>query len=114
MAALFAGSPCDPHATIRGRRLQVGAACRPRRASTSRTQTMTHDALVAIDHVTFGYDRRVILSDVSMVFPRGKVIAIMGGSGCGKTTLLRLIGGVLTPQQGTITFDGVPVEPARS
>ena len=72
---------------------------------------MTHDALVAIDHVTFGYDRRVILSDVSMVFPRGKVIAIMGGSGCGKTTLLRLIGGVLTPQQGTITFDGAPVDP---
>jgi len=72
---------------------------------------MTHDALVAIDHVTFGYDRRVILLDVSMVFPRGKVIAIMGGSGCGKTTLLRLIGGVLTPQQGTITFDGAPVDP---
>jgi phospholipid/cholesterol/gamma-HCH transport system ATP-binding protein len=72
---------------------------------------MNHDALVAIDHVTFGYDRRVILSDVSMAFPRGKVIAIMGGSGCGKTTLLRLIGGVLTPQSGTVTFDGTPVNP---
>jgi phospholipid/cholesterol/gamma-HCH transport system ATP-binding protein len=74
-------------------------------------QTMNHDALVAIDHVTFGYDQRVILSNVSMVFPRGKVIAIMGGSGCGKTTLLRLIGGVLTPQKGTVTFDGAPVNP---
>jgi phospholipid/cholesterol/gamma-HCH transport system ATP-binding protein len=72
---------------------------------------MTNDALVAIDHVTFGYDQRVILSDVSMAFPRGKVIAIMGGSGCGKTTLLRLIGGVLTPQRGTVTFDGAPVDP---
>ena len=72
---------------------------------------MNHDALVAIDHVTFGYDQRVILSDVTMTFPRGKVIAIMGGSGCGKTTLLRLIGGVLTPQRGNITFDGAPVNP---
>src|SRR5512147_912460 len=72
---------------------------------------MTNDALVAIDHVTFGYDQRVILSDVTMAFPRGKVIAIMGGSGCGKTTLLRLIGGVLTPQRGTVTFDGAPVDP---
>ncbi|MBS1133057.1 MAG: transporter ATP-binding protein, partial [Burkholderiaceae bacterium] len=61
--------------------------------------------------MTFGYDQRVILSDVTMTFPRGKVIAIMGGSGCGKTTLLRLIGGVLTPQRGNITFDGAPVNP---
>jgi len=72
---------------------------------------MNNDALVQIDHVTFGYDQRVILSDVALTFPRGKVIAIMGGSGCGKTTLLRLIGGTLTPQQGTISFDGRPVNP---
>ena len=72
---------------------------------------MKNDNLVQIDRVTFGYDQRVILSDVSMSFPRGKVIAIMGGSGCGKTTLLRLIGGTLTPQRGTITFDGAPVDP---
>jgi len=35
----------------------------------------------------------------------------MGGSGCGKTTLLRLIGGTLTPQRGTVSFDGSPVNP---
>jgi phospholipid/cholesterol/gamma-HCH transport system ATP-binding protein len=64
------------------------------------------DNIVQIDRVTFGYDRRVILSDISLDFPRGKVIAIMGGSGCGKTTLLRLIGGMLTPQRGRITFNG--------
>jgi len=68
------------------------------------------DAIVTLDHVTFGYDRRVILSDISMTFPRGKVIAIMGGSGCGKTTLLRLIGGVMSPSQGSISFDDTPVD----
>jgi phospholipid/cholesterol/gamma-HCH transport system ATP-binding protein len=72
---------------------------------------MKNENLVHIDRVTFGYDQRVILSDITMSFPRGKVIAIMGGSGCGKTTLLRLIGGNLTPQRGSITFDGKPVNP---
>jgi phospholipid/cholesterol/gamma-HCH transport system ATP-binding protein len=71
------------------------------------------DNLVQIDHVTFGYDRsRVILTDVSLEFPRGKVVAIMGSSGCGKTTLLRLIGGVIRPLSGTIRFDGEPVDPS--
>jgi phospholipid/cholesterol/gamma-HCH transport system ATP-binding protein len=72
---------------------------------------LTTDNLVQIDHVTFGYDRsRAILTDVSLQFPRGKVVAIMGSSGCGKTTLLRLIGGVFKPQSGTILFDGEPVD----
>ncbi len=72
---------------------------------------MATDNLVQIDHVTFGYDSRVILTDVSLEFPRGKVVAIMGSSGCGKTTLLRLIGGVITPQSGSILFNGEPVDP---
>src|SRR5687767_13065965 len=41
-----------------------------------------------------------------MDFPRGKVVAVMGGSGCGKTTVLRLIGGQLRPQQGEVTVNG--------
>jgi phospholipid/cholesterol/gamma-HCH transport system ATP-binding protein len=69
-----------------------------------------NDGLVSIQGVTFGYDSRVILSDVSLEFSRGKVVAIMGSSGCGKTTLLRLIGGVMTPQAGRILFSGAPVD----
>jgi phospholipid/cholesterol/gamma-HCH transport system ATP-binding protein len=65
------------------------------------------DNLIEIDHVTFGYDAtRTILNDVSLQFPRGKVTAILGGSGCGKTTLLRLIGGVYAANKGRVLFDG--------
>lgn len=68
---------------------------------------MSDDTFIEIDHVTFGYDRsRTILNDVSLRFQRGKVTAILGGSGCGKTTLLRLIGGVYAPNAGRVLFDG--------
>jgi phospholipid/cholesterol/gamma-HCH transport system ATP-binding protein len=64
-------------------------------------------ALIEIDHVSFGYDAsRSILKDVNLRFPRGKVTAILGGSGCGKTTLLRLIGGVHAATSGRVIFDG--------
>jgi phospholipid/cholesterol/gamma-HCH transport system ATP-binding protein len=69
------------------------------------------DLLVEIDHVVFGYDAsRTILNDVSLAFGRGKVTAILGGSGCGKTTLLRLIGGVYAANQGTIRVEGTVVD----
>lgn len=61
---------------------------------------------VKIDDLTFGYGGRTILQNVSMRFGAGKVVAIMGGSGMGKTTLLKLIGGLLTPQSGEITIAG--------
>ena len=68
---------------------------------------MSSDTFIEIDHVTFGYDaRRTILSDVSLKFQRGKVTSILGGSGCGKTTLLRLIGGVHRADKGRVVFDG--------
>ena len=68
---------------------------------------MTSDALIEIDHVAFGYDAsRLILNDISLRFPRGKVTAILGGSGCGKTTLLRLIGGIHGANAGRVVFDG--------
>lgn len=69
-------------------------------------------SIVRIEDVTFGYDARTILGGVSLEFPRGQVIAIMGSSGCGKTTLLRLIGGVLAPRSGRVWFDGALVNPA--
>src|SRR2546430_13615344 len=51
---------------------------------------------------SFGYDQREVLKNINLVVPKGKVVAIMGLSGCGKTTLLRLIGGALFPNQGEI------------
>ncbi len=61
---------------------------------------------VELADVTFGYDRRPVLTGISMRIPRGKVVAIMGGSGCGKTTILRLIGGQLRPQSGRVLVGG--------
>jgi len=67
--------------------------------------------LVEIEALNFSYGERVILSDLNTVFPRGIVVAIMGGSGSGKTTILRLIGGLLTPASGSIIIDGERLDP---
>lgn len=61
--------------------------------------------LVELKNVTFSRGDRVIYDDISMSFPKGKVTAIMGPSGIGKTTLLRLIGGQLIPDSGQIIVD---------
>jgi phospholipid/cholesterol/gamma-HCH transport system ATP-binding protein len=65
--------------------------------------------IVEIRDLQFGYGERSILSGLNMDFPRGKVIAVMGGSGSGKTTILRLIGGQLSPQAGGVKVDGETV-----
>lgn len=65
--------------------------------------------LVTVDGLTFAYKDRQILDGVSLRFPRGKVVALIGGSGSGKTTILRLIGGQLHPQRGSVRFDGQDV-----
>ncbi|MFZ5464466.1 MAG: ABC transporter ATP-binding protein, partial [Pseudomonadota bacterium] len=67
---------------------------------------MSGDALITIRDLGFAYDQRPILTGINMDIPRGKVVAIMGASGCGKTTLLRLIGGQLRPTRGAVRFDG--------
>ena len=63
-------------------------------------------ALVECRHLSFGYGDRRILDDLSFTVPRGKVTALMGASGGGKTTVLRLIGGQVKARQGDILFDG--------
>jgi phospholipid/cholesterol/gamma-HCH transport system ATP-binding protein len=69
--------------------------------------------LVELHDVAFAYDSRPILDGIRMRFPRGQVVAIMGGSGCGKTTILRLIGGQLKPTRGDVTVDGKRVHALR-
>ncbi|NMG30536.1 ABC transporter ATP-binding protein [Aromatoleum evansii] len=66
----------------------------------------TDNLLVSLKDVRFAYGEREILRGVNLKVPRGKVVAIMGGSGCGKTTLLRLIGGQLRATAGTVEVAG--------
>ena len=63
--------------------------------------------LVELRAVTCGYGDRIILSNVNLSLPRGQVVGLMGTSGGGKTTVLRLIGRQLAPMKGQVLFDGV-------
>ncbi|MFC3394094.1 phospholipid ABC transporter ATP-binding protein MlaF [Brenneria rubrifaciens] len=69
---------------------------------------MNHNGvnLVEIRGLSFRRGERQIFTDITLNVPKGKVTAIMGPSGIGKTTLLRLIGGQLQPDSGEIWFDG--------
>ena len=67
------------------------------------------EPFVRLENVRFAYGERAILRDISLSIPRGKVVAIMGGSGCGKTTLLRLIGGQEKAVGGRVVVDGQDV-----
>jgi phospholipid/cholesterol/gamma-HCH transport system ATP-binding protein len=73
--------------------------------STSKSPTDS-SALVELRDIRFGYGERVILDGITLTVPRGKVTALMGASGGGKTTVLRLIGGQYRAQSGSLTFDG--------
>ncbi|MCB1646602.1 MAG: ATP-binding cassette domain-containing protein [Pseudomonadales bacterium] len=66
----------------------------------------TRDDHVVIRDVTFRRGQRKIFDGVDLTVPRGKIVAIMGPSGTGKTTLLRLIGGQLKPDTGVVEVDG--------
>ncbi len=69
-----------------------------------------NDPLVTVDGVSFSHGARVIFDNVSLTIPRGKITAILGPSGTGKTTLLRLIGGQLAPSKGQVTVFGQDVQ----
>ncbi len=73
----------------------------------------SQNSLVAVRGLTFSRGEKKIFKDVSMDFERGKITAIMGPSGTGKTTLLKLIGGQLQPDQGVIVVDGNNVHQLR-
>ncbi|MGB1236809.1 MAG: ABC transporter ATP-binding protein [Pseudomonadales bacterium] len=63
--------------------------------------------IVEIEHLAFDRGSRAIFKDISLVVPKGKITAIMGPSGTGKTTLLKMIGGQLRPKSGIVRLEGV-------
>ncbi|CAN7185747.1 ABC transporter ATP-binding protein [Trinickia sp. LjRoot230] len=65
------------------------------------------EPILELRNVDFGYDdERLVLSNLNLRFARGQVVAVMGGSGCGKTTVLRLIGGLERARRGEVLFHG--------
>jgi len=72
---------------------------------------VTSESLVELRHLTFGYGDSIVLDDISLTVPRGKVTSLMGASGGGKTTILRLIGGQNRAKSGQMLFDGQDVTP---
>lgn len=67
---------------------------------------MSIDSVITVDDMSFYRGTRPIFDRVSLQIPRGKITAVMGPSGTGKTTLLKLIGAQLYPQSGSILVDG--------
>lgn len=70
------------------------------------------DKTIRVEHVTFSYDgaeRNYALDDVSLEIPERKVTAIVGESGCGKTTLIKLLQGFYQPNHGSIKVGNVPL-----
>lgn len=71
--------------------------------------------MITLNHLGLAYGDRRILHDLDLDLADGCITAVMGPNGCGKTTLLRCIGGLLHPTKGGVAIDGQPVEnfPAR-
>ena len=64
------------------------------------------ELLLKVDHVDFSYDKRKVLDDVSFEVHRGERIAIVGKNGAGKSTMAKMLCGIIRPQKGTITVNG--------
>ena len=71
--------------------------------------TSNSPQLIEIEDLSYRRGRKVIFDRVSLQIPRGRITAVMGPSGTGKTTLLKMIGGQLRPDAGSIRFDGAEV-----
>jgi zinc/manganese transport system ATP-binding protein len=65
--------------------------------------------IIALEHVTCGYERTVVLRDVTLTLPVGTFTGLVGPSGSGKTTLLRVLMGQVTPTQGRVSVEGMPL-----
>ena len=80
----------------------------------SRSSAVESDNIVEIENLYFSYDRRRVFNGLSLKVPRGKVVAILGSSGCGKTTLLKIIGGQIRPASGIVKVEGKMVHELES
>jgi phospholipid/cholesterol/gamma-HCH transport system ATP-binding protein len=72
----------------------------------AKIRTMTQENIIEFDYVHFAYGDNKVLRSLKLSVPRGKVVAILGVSGSGKSTILKLIGGQIKPQRGSVRVNG--------
>jgi branched-chain amino acid transport system ATP-binding protein len=92
--------------TIPDQRTRQGNDMTPQSAGTTASDPATQSSVLTLSHVTAGYGRTVVLRDVSINVPSGKIVALLGPNGAGKTTLLRTASGLLKPLEGTVHISG--------
>lgn len=68
-------------------------------------------ALLEIKNLYKNYGEKQVLNNITLTVPRGKIIGLLGKNGTGKTTLIKLINGLLTPTEGEIIFEGEKIGP---
>ncbi len=66
----------------------------------------TLETVVEVNNLTAGYDGKVIIDDISFSAKRGEIVCLIGGSGCGKSTVVRTLVGLLTPMGGEVRVFG--------
>ena len=76
------------------------------------------DTLLSLQHISKNFGEGDVLRDISLDVARGEFVTLLGASGCGKTTTLRIISGLETPDEGTVLLDGrdvtaLPPEPRQ-
>jgi ABC-type cobalamin/Fe3+-siderophores transport system ATPase subunit len=76
---------------------------------TKTTMTNPYDGRLRADRLSVAYGDRIVLPEVSLPVPEGRVTAIVGPNGCGKSTLLRAMARVLAPRSGAVLLDGEPI-----
>ena len=81
----------------------------PERAAQAAESAAVPRGDVAVDHVTFGYDGRTVLSDLSFTVKAGEQATLVGRTGAGKSTVFKLLLGLYRPDKGTVTIGGVDV-----
>ena len=81
----------------------------PERAAQAAESAAVPRGDVAVDHVTFGYDGRTVLSDLSFTVRAGEQATLVGRTGAGKSTVFKLLLGLYRPEKGTVTIGGVDV-----
>ncbi len=81
----------------------------PERAAQAAESAVVPRGDVAVDHVTFGYGGRTVLSDLSFTVKAGEQATLVGRTGAGKSTVFKLLLGLYRPEKGTVTIGGVDV-----